>query len=141
MLRVYFARSVTKNEVRLKTEYFLKQTIKKHFLLSLSKWGVWLNAECGLKVNNCGICACNSHAYPFGCKTGRTVEPRLSGLIGTSVNSPDNLRVWIIENMSMNITNVNKRYINMRYTEQQRDILILTVKFTQPVGIYSCEQK
>ena len=29
LLRVYFARSVTKNEMRLKTEYFLKQTVQE----------------------------------------------------------------------------------------------------------------
>ena len=52
MLRVYFAHSVTKNEMRLKTEYFLKQTFQEVSLLSLSKWGVQLNSEYGLKVNN-----------------------------------------------------------------------------------------
>ena len=40
--------------MQLKTEYFLKQNRDEPTLLSLSKWGVWLNSEYGLKVNNYG---------------------------------------------------------------------------------------
>ena len=40
--------------MRLKTEYFLRRNRDEATLLSLSKWGVRLNSECGLKLNYYG---------------------------------------------------------------------------------------